>query len=227
MSEFRIEVVGSRNFKKHKMPSAAEVEEKLERLWDICWDREPDWHPLGEFKFRERIHSDPIFRVRDFARGREDGIGGLDLLGTYHRSDSLVTIYIDSCFKAARRYSVLLDDLVDVVLVHELAHLVTHRGFGVDDLSSRFMEHTAQCATYAYLKPSSGEALKAFELLSPHQPFIYRTWEGLKELPKTEMVIMSRPDEVQEVVKAFFQKVLHTLRPPDRGEIQDCVGYDS
>ena len=226
MSEFRIEAVGSRSFKKHKMPSSSEVWEKLEGLWDICWDSKPDWHPVGEFEFRARINSDPIFRVRDFARGREDGIGGVDLLGTYHGHDSHVTIYIDSCFKAARRYNVLIDDLVDVVLIHELSHLVTHRGFGVDNLSRRFMEHTAQCATYAYLKPSCGEALKVFELLSTHQPSIYQTWEGLKELPKTELVFMSRPDEVQEVVKAIFQKVRDTLKPISRGEIHDVIGYD-
>jgi hypothetical protein len=109
--------------------------------------------------------------------------GGLDLLGAYRCNDSLVTIYIDSCLKAARRYKVECDSLIEVVLVHELAHLMTHRGFDVNDLSRGFMEHTAQCATYAYLKPRGGEALKTFEQLSPHQPFIYRTWESLKELP--------------------------------------------
>jgi hypothetical protein len=40
--------------------------------------------------------------------------------------------------------------------VHELAHLVTHRGFGEYDLSGHFMEYTAQCLTYAYLKPKDG-----------------------------------------------------------------------
>jgi hypothetical protein len=49
-----------------------------------------------------------------------------------------VTIYIDSCFKAARRYKVESDSLVEVVLVHELAHLMTHRGFDRDNLSSSF-----------------------------------------------------------------------------------------
>jgi hypothetical protein len=214
MSEFRIQKVGSKKFKEHKMPPASEIKKKLKGLWKICWDTEPDWNPLGEFEFHERVDSDPVFRVKDFERGLEDGVGELDLLGRYRRHDSLVTIYIDSCFKAARRYNALLDDLVDVVLIDELAHLVTHRGFGEYDLSSHFMEYTAQCATYAYLKPNDGEALKVFEDLSEHQPFIYRTWESLKELPEPKWEIRGRPDEVQEVVRAFFLEVLHTLRPP-------------
>jgi hypothetical protein len=73
------------------------------------------------------------------------------------------------------------------------------------DLSSCFWEFTAQCATYAYLKANADsyerfgysefnansyakwghlkakddQILKAFEHLSEHQPFIYRTWKSL------------------------------------------------
>jgi hypothetical protein len=207
MREFKIEAVGGKRFKDHKMPPANEVDEKLKELWEICFGIKPDpsWTPSGEFSFRERTPGDLVFRVRDFERGREDGVTGLDLLGRYRRYDSLVTIYIDSYLKAARRYKVECDGLVDVVLVHELAHLMTHRGFDVDDLSSSFMEHTAQCATYAYLKPRGDEALKAFELLSTYQPFIYRTWEWLKELPEPHLEVLYMPDKVQEVVRAFFQ----------------------
>jgi hypothetical protein len=221
MSQFRIEAVG----RKHpvpKMASKEEVDDKLKWLWWYCWGQDKeDWTPAGEFNFRERDPSDPVFRVRDFERE-----GGLDLLGTYRRHDSLVTIYIDSCLKAARSYKVEYDHLVEVVLTHELAHLMTHRGFEVEDLSSGFMEHTAQCATYAYLKLRNGEALKVFELLSPHQPFVYRTWESLKALPTPAYEIFSRPDHVQAVVQAFFLAVRHTLRPSEREEGPFGVGYD-
>lgn len=175
MSEFRMQKVGSKKFKEHKMPPASEIKKKLKRLWEICWDAKPDWDPLGEFEFHERGDSDPVFRSERFRARPRRRSWWIDLLGRYRRQDSLVTIYIDSCFKAARRYNALLDDLVDVVLIHELAHLVTHRGFGEYDLSRHFMEYTAQCLTYAYLKPNGGEALKVFEDLSEHQPFIYRT----------------------------------------------------
>jgi hypothetical protein len=103
MNEFRLEVVGVKKFEKHEMPGADKVNEKVERLWDICWKpeedldwkREREWKPFSEFVFRRRHDSDPRFRVRDFKQGREGGNGGLDLLGTYRRHDSLVTIYID------------------------------------------------------------------------------------------------------------------------------------
>jgi hypothetical protein len=226
MSQFRIEAVG-RKHPVSKMASKEEVDDKLKWLWWYCWGQDKDdWTPAGEFSFRKRDPSDPVFRVGDFEQGREDGVGGLDLLGTYRRHDSLVTIYMDSCLKAARRYKVEYNHLVDVVLIHELAHLMTHRGFEVDDLSSGFMEHTAQCATYAYLKLRSGEALKAFELLSLHQPFFYRTWESLKALPQPRQEIYARPDGVQEVVKAFFLTVRHTLRPSERWEIHDVITPD-
>jgi hypothetical protein len=84
-----------------------------------------DWNPVSESEFRSRSASDPVFRLKDFKRG-SDGVGGLDILGTYHRRDSLVTIYLDSCLKASRRFNVRNDHLVEVVLIHELAHLVTH-----------------------------------------------------------------------------------------------------
>jgi hypothetical protein len=225
MSEFKIEAVGGKGDRKHPLPCTKKVREMLKKICSMCWDIQLDWTPSGEFSFRERVPGDPVFRVRDFERGGDSG-GGLDLLGTYrHRGrDSLVTIYIDSCFKAARNFNVLLDHLVDVVLIHELAHLMTHRGFGVDDLSSGFMEHTAQCATYAYLRARGDEALQAFELLSPHQPFIYRTWESLKELPKPR--IISRPDQVQEVVKEFFLAVKHTLRLSEKEDMHIETDYD-
>lgn len=78
MGEFRIQKVGSKKFKEHKMPPASEIKKKPKGLWKICWDTEPDWNPLGEFEFNERVDSDPVFRVKDFERGLEDGVGGLD-----------------------------------------------------------------------------------------------------------------------------------------------------
>ena len=71
-NEFRLEVVGVKKFQKHEMPSVDEVQEKLKRLWEICWKREEDlawdykrvfWKPLGKFQFREPEDWEPAFRV--------------------------------------------------------------------------------------------------------------------------------------------------------------------
>jgi hypothetical protein len=56
---------------------------------------------------------------------------------------------------------------------------------------------------------------------------MYRTWEAFKGLPKPGAEILSRPNEVQEVVRAFFQGVQKTLRPPDEWEIPDVLHADS
>jgi hypothetical protein len=173
------------------------------------------WTPRGEFRFRSRLPlspSDRVFRVREFegrstvarkrtfkgkesretdASGRTDnegpGCGGIDLLGKYCFEDSTVTIYVDSCRKVVGRYHGVnsLDALIKVVLVHELAHLATHRHLlgSSPDASDHFWEYTAQCATYAFLKSAdNANPLEVFELLSPHQPFFYQTWEGLRVL---------------------------------------------
>jgi hypothetical protein len=154
-------------------------------FWNLCI-------PFSSFQFRPRDASDPIFRPEDFEGSRKgadyrEGAapvqGGLDLLGRYHFKGSLVTIYIDSCRKVAQWYDVSLDPLIHVVLVHELAHLITHRGFGAkENLSPHFWEYTAQCATYAYLHRNNDKALKVFQQLSPYQPFIYQTWQSLEAL---------------------------------------------
>src|SRR6476646_7984862 len=107
------------------------------------------------------------------------GSGRLDLLGKYTFKVSTVTIYVDSCRKAVERYlpGNSLEALIKVVLIHELAHLMTHRYClgSKQDRSDHFWEYTAQCATYACLKYlGDKEARKVFVRLSPHQPFIYR-----------------------------------------------------
>jgi len=61
MSEFKIEAVGGKRVKKHPMPSAEKVAETLKAIWSICWDKQSDWTPFGEFSFRERTHQTRYF----------------------------------------------------------------------------------------------------------------------------------------------------------------------
>jgi hypothetical protein len=141
MYGFRIEAVGSTEDENLIMPKSESVREILKRLLSIYGSGpECDLSPKGEFSFRARRKSrDRIFRIRDFEgrnkktfKGIEDdggpGRGGIDLLGKYTLSDSTVTIYVDSCRKVVgRRYPGVdsLEGLIEVVLIHELAHLCT------------------------------------------------------------------------------------------------------
>jgi hypothetical protein len=238
MYGFRIEAVGSTEDENLVMPKSEAVREILKRLLSIYGSGpECDLSPKGEFSYRARRKSrDRIFRIRDFEgrntrtfKGIEDdggpGRGGIDLLGKYTLSDSTVTIYVDSCRKVVgRRYPGVdsLEGLIEVVLIHELAHLITHR---VDELvyknesddSVHLWEYIAQCATYAYLSTHCEKDLEVFRQLSSRQPFIYQTWEGLKALASVH------PEKLIVVVKAVLDTV--TLIPK-RGEIHDMVGYD-
>jgi hypothetical protein len=227
MDIFPLEVVGG----EHVMPSTEEVEKIRNKLWRICAARtvQKRWDigiPFGEFTYRPRNVSDPKFRTEDF-EGRKKGMYdeeapgpcGLDLLGRYCFDNSLVTIYIDSCKEVEQWYDVPLDRLVRVVLIHELAHLVTHRGFGAGKpLPPHFWEYTAQCGTYTYLQRHDQEALKVFKKLSSHQPFIYRTWESLEAL----RAVSDRKSEA--LVKRIFSAFAGDPLDPPRIEHNDMYG---
>jgi hypothetical protein len=133
------------------------------------------------------------------------GQGGFDALGKYSLGDSTITIYVDSCRKAESEYSEgswKLENLIKVVLIHELTHLITNKRFDLERLGSEHdhvWEYTAQCATYAYLKIyGNAKDLEAFERLSAHQPFIYRTWEGLRAIESVHS------NQITDVVKSVF-----------------------
>jgi hypothetical protein len=229
MDEFLVEAVG----RKHAMPSKEEVARIRSELWSVCANDSHRWNlsiPFSEFKFRKRDNSDPVFRRKDFESAdhteqQGPGKGGLDLLGRYRLKDSLVTIYVDSCRKVERWCDVALDQLVRVVLVHELAHLMTHRGFGAQKaLSAHFWEYTAQCATYAYLYRHDQGALSVFKKLSPYQPFIYQTWESLEALHAS-----TTNEKFNNMIKEIFSAV--AADPVDKSTAEregthDIVGYD-
>ena len=67
-----------------------------------------------------------------------------------------MTLRIALALKAARKYNVSIEKLIAVVLIHELAHLITHQDLHLEktkeEESDLLWEYIAQCATYAYLK---------------------------------------------------------------------------
>jgi hypothetical protein len=105
----------------------------------------------------------------------------------------------------ALHYEVDVDALIEIVLIHELTHLITHNGFKTGEKAcDHFWEFTAQCGTYAYLiKHGPKMALEVFEQLSPHQPFIYRTWEGLKAVERAVTDDSSKQEVIQIVTNIF------------------------
>jgi hypothetical protein len=248
MSKWRMEAVDNLEDKRLKMPTADMVGKILKDLWMICSGEKSgdgfDLPPEGEFGIaRQRTSKDRIFRVRDFEgrrtvkgerteEGRGPGRGGLDLLGTYSLENSLITIYLDSCRRVEQEYgdgSWTLEKLIDVVLIHELTHLITHINFYLTGGETEHVwEYTAQCATYAYLKiHKEPENLKVFEDLSPHQPFIYRTWEGLKAVESVQSEwcrCVQSTQQTVEVVKSVFRALIEPKPAPGPDDMVTC--YD-
>jgi hypothetical protein len=247
MHEFRTEFVGDPQDEGVWMPKSETVRGILKGLWMVCSAEasgvgsDCDCYPKAEFRFRRRCKSkDRIFRVRDFEgrgtandeRAEDDGgpgRGGLDLLGKYTLSDRTVTIYVDSCRKVVgRKYRSVdsLKGLIEVVLIHELAHLMTHRVYDLkyaneDDSSVHLWEYTAQCATYAYLSIHCEKDLEVFNQLSSRQPFIYRTWEGLRAVESVHSEIL-----IADVVKSIFSALKKPV--PEKSEIPlDTSPYDN
>jgi hypothetical protein len=236
MTLFSIEAVGWRINVDPDLPSRKDVELIQKRLWGDFAHQKSDWspwEPRGEFLSRHRNQHDRKFRLPYFNRGilkkgefQDDGClgrGGFDALGTYQLRYSTVTIYVDSCRKAVKRYGVDYQALIQIVLIHELAHLMTHRGFleheGASDQNwekppdnltmHHLWEYTAQCATYAYLrKYSVKEALMAFATLSEQQPFEYKTWKGLEAVETVNSRLKASVGETVAVVKTIFYAIL-------------------
>ena len=96
------------------------------------------------------------------------------------------------CSRASRDLSVSIDDLLQIVLIHELAHHATAWATIVDH-GSIYMwtdydkcggdpwpsvhEFFAQAFSFLWLAEHRKELLGAFRTLSRYQPSIYRTWE--------------------------------------------------
>lgn len=117
--------------------------------------------------------------------------GGLDILGVYRSRKNEIAIDYDKCEKVADEFHFPPEDIVLIVLIHELAHFVTHKGLGHalnewhefslshwHEDSRDMAEQTAQALTYLWLlKWGSKEKTEVFQKLSDLAPQQYREWE--------------------------------------------------
>ena len=134
MRKIPIKAVGCREVGDPNIPSSHRVDDILKKLWAVAScpaEKQSEWTSSEVTPINrnpgELIFSDSGFKER-----------GLDFLGTYHLSDDEVTIYVDSCRQAAVHYDVDVDvdALIEIVLIHELTHLITHNGFKKKSLRS-------------------------------------------------------------------------------------------
>jgi hypothetical protein len=144
---------------------------------------------------------EPLLRTAIIDNLAREKRGGPDWLGCYCPEDRLIEIYLSRCDHAARELRIGAQALVWHVLIHELAHFVSHVGIELDACRKKFgdgrskgcwtpfdkMEETdvekiAQIASYAF-----GEIFKQASIVEvmrfiwPYEADIYRTWKDFAD----------------------------------------------
>jgi hypothetical protein len=193
---------------------------KYERyLFDECMhsEFESGSRPvINDFRIRERNDTDPLYSL-DILKESV-----FDLLGLYRTdfANAEVVLYIDSCMRAAQDIGVKPYDLLQVVVIHELAHHATAWGrvvvrafeeYQFGGVEYRWKDYNechgnswtgvheffAQSLTFVHLVESNSAAISVFRRLSLCQPSVYRTWEVLDAFTQNGVGIASVRDWLQ------------------------------
>jgi hypothetical protein len=175
-------------------PKKGTVETALEGLCTVCNLGKPrqGWPRLPP---KKEPDSKPLIDVEDGLKEK-----GMHFLGLYHYDckpeapvATDITLFISSCLRTAEKLGLNPHHIIEVVLIHEAAHYITHLGvkpesnpveywpgFGSDE-NKEAIEDFAQSATYFYLQASVDHAkLHCFETLSLYQQKPYTTWDRWK-----------------------------------------------
>jgi len=165
---------------------------------------------------------------------------GIDAFGQYDPSKSQITLYLCRMRRFATRHGFQFEDVITIVLIHELAHFVTHRGKSDDcdswaifeetdsetqKESKTLMEDIAQQATHLYLRGARhGQLVHVFDSLSNYSPDRYRTWrDAWKKQTKPPTL-----NNYSQALSAFRDSLAKQRKSSvsEREEIQDIIGYD-
>ena len=147
-----------------------------------------------------------------------------NLLGIYSAKEQKIIIYLKGISRACKKYNIDFSLLTQVVIIHELSHLLSHKyklnGKTWDDNkyikdNPTLHEFLAQFSTYLIIKDNI-ELLDVFEGLNKKQSKDYTNWSVLKEEPvKIEeyknILIGLREMNNPEIknVGQFIQEVFH------------------
>jgi len=159
-------------------------------------DKGKPWDKIGQLKKRnllpteDQLRNSPLWNeelggmIRNCAPSNDDA-GVFDILGKYLPKEKKIIIYTKLCHLTALSTGLNYEDIVAIVIAHEVSHAVTHIGrdrrkgdWGdFPTIAKAILEHFAQMYTRMYFTESgSSELVKVFEVLSEGQPEIYRSW---------------------------------------------------
>jgi hypothetical protein len=226
------------------IPQVDQVQIFLNGLLHICGLNEPD-NSLDKKVTRRPC---PTSDVEDM----EEGIlsEGIDFFGQYHPDKIKITLNMCRMRRFATRHGFHFEDVIKIVLIHELGHFVTHRGkatetvacnvlepngiyrvatdrvwqqFGSGDAS--VIENHAQKASNLYLRIAGyGNLPQVFDALFSYCPKQYNSWRDTwREQSKNV-------DDPLARAKAQFQRELYQssnrLRVIEEGETHTIGNYD-
>ena len=133
----------------------------------------------------------PYFRHEPLRDGSEILGEGTDTLGKYlyEHPNIIITLFDTSIYMYAAFSKLEAVQVANVVLIHEIAHSVTHLGllgkrkihwenFGQASQNKEEKERFAQLATWLYIDEISSTPLRrTFEKMSDDSPEEYKTWK--------------------------------------------------
>ncbi len=213
------------------VPQLEQANILIKGLSHICALDQPEIVPDQPFVVEPCREDD----IEDVDEGLERD--GIDFLGQYafnEKNETTVTLNMCRIRRLTTRHGFHFEDVVKIVLLHELAHFVTHRGKSLcpecwvafEAASSEQKESIAQQATHLYLRVAGyGQLVQVFHEVSHDCPLKYNDW-----MNKWKRSTRGFAAESFKMALQQFRAELFASRKkewvPDKEDIHDMTGYD-
>jgi len=204
------------------IPPLQQVEIFVNSLGYIC-EQKPQLLPKEPFE----LQPCPISMGEDLEGSIE--AGGIDFLEQYEYGQDDLTITLNICriMRFCTRHGFHPEDVVQIVLIHELAHFVTHlstaSGACWEDFgkaTSEQKEDLAQEATHLLLRVGGyGHLVQVFDALSQLCPPKYDKWR------QTWAEQVKSRETLDSILKKFRMGLQKLRKPPVRVSSIDMEDY--
>ena len=149
-----------------------------EALADICTLKRPQSENTILLRVSEERINREVFKEK-----------GFEALGTYHalEADPFITLYRNAIQEYSQEHDLDPNLVTKVVLIHELAHYITHLGNApvggiwknFSNASQNDKEGTAQVATWLFLrKYGHNDEMTVFNKITSTAPPEYKKWKN-------------------------------------------------
>ena len=146
-----------------------------EQVAEVCGLEMPDGKP--SVKWDETLPVPCAALMEEFKEK------GADALGLYDPRDSSITIFVERCREFAKATNLEPDDVILIVLIHELAHRVHHRGITTTEAPETWWKNFPSAARQDTKQLTPEEERKVVEQLAEQTTLILivRNYPHLRE----------------------------------------------